>query len=400
MCRVGGVPTDPAVLRGGTWNFGIGTFPPQNGGLTGADYFDASVTDQTVPTRTHILGQSKKQILITCTSKSPSCACTGQTWPKESLVALGVQTNYGSYCAVMGTICAVAKTSFPDAFAQAWEDGDCASHTCGEKKTCVQMWPEVCGLCHRCVNCADSLRLGPGAVRLGATSIPTPASCKIWLLRSLASSQTCKDATTLYSSNTCPWKVKASFSIDEASYTMILDESYCNIVDKVLFENQILIDLSKALGVDMSFFEILSYSPGSIVVELKVVNGRKLIELGKSAGGLVAELKRQTLDPSSLLRQGTHTQYATAKTNGECMIEDGTGCNFCCSFMDNLIQSTCTPTGTKLDSLKESIRRRMGGCRNESCWTVASSSLRIRTSGSTLALIALVTLWALGSRTT
>ena len=78
----------------------MGTFPPLSGALTSADYFDASITDLAVPTGTHILGKSRKQILIACTSKSPSCPCTGQTWARETLLSLGVQTNYGSYCAV------------------------------------------------------------------------------------------------------------------------------------------------------------------------------------------------------------------------------------------------------------------------------------------------------------
>ncbi|EKX34936.1 hypothetical protein GUITHDRAFT_118870 [Guillardia theta CCMP2712] len=345
--------------RGGTWNFGVGTFPPLSGALTSADYFDASITDLAVPTGTHILGKSRKQILISCTSKSPSCPCTGQTWASQTLLSLGVQTNYGSYCA-------------------AWEDGDCASHACGEKKTCVQMWPES----------------APGTWCCEAWCYVDPNTCKLQdvtlsVVGILAagnqtgvqplsySYQTCLDTPTKYTSSTCPWTNKASFSIEEAPYTMILDDNYCNIVDKVAFENQVLQDLSTALGVDKSFFQILSYSPGSIVIEMKVVNGVKLLQLGKSAGGLVAELTRQTLDAGSLLKKGVYTQYATTKTN------------------DNFVQSVCTSPGNKLDSLKQALTRRVKGCRNESCWVMSSSYPRAVTSVTITFLLTFATLWAL-----
>ena len=211
--------------------------------------------------------------------------------------------------------------------------------------------------------------------------------------------QTCLDAPTKYSSSTCPWANKASFSIEEAPYTMILDENYCNIVDTVAFENQVLQDLSTALGVDKSFFQILSYSPGSIVMEMKVVNGVKLLQLGKSAGGLVAELTRQTLDTGSLLKKGVYTKYASTKTNGECMIEDGVGCNFCCSSIDNFVQSVCTSPGNKLDSLKQALTRRVKGCRNESGWVMSSSYPRAVTSVTITFIMTLLTLWGLERQT-
>jgi len=50
------------------------------------------------------------------------CACLGETFARNQLLAIGFPADYGTTCA-------------------AWEDGDCASHSCGNYTDCRQMWP-------------------------------------------------------------------------------------------------------------------------------------------------------------------------------------------------------------------------------------------------------------------
>jgi len=143
------------------------------------------------------------EIGIEC-APTPSCPCTGETWPATLLTEdYGISTEYGSYCA-------------------AWEDGDCTRHGCGDKALCDVMWPTYTPgtwCCQPWCYVNETCRLDDVA-----TSVLSGAG---YVLK--YSYKACTDSTVKFSDATCPWSQDVGFAAASAAFEYVADHAFCEV---------------------------------------------------------------------------------------------------------------------------------------------------------------------------